>query len=436
MELLLVAAVGCVSPAIVAGVLALVLWLNLLARDQRRRLASELGLTLERGALQGVVDGRAVRLAFEHRKRGRRRMQLFVLRIGIPEVPAGLRLRPPLHRHLSNPGPDRVLGDPRFDAAFRVQIEDGHLAWLDAETRRQLLSFAVDSVADGEMWFELLTLPTSAEVRARVRVADGMARRDPREALRRIAAADPSPQMRILALEVLTRDHAGDEVSLLVSDLARSADLPVVRAAATLLAGRARELTEVWSGLPPTDLHAMFGLLARRGDAEQVACALDGLSAPLPRPIWFVATAAAAARPSGAVRDAVERAADRLAQGDDVAFVADRALHALLSEASTETQPYVLRWVGRADAAVPDALRWLGAHGTVEAVPVLNALLADTWPLGETRRAAEAAKAAIQARAGGDHGGLAIASADARGALSEGASAQGALAEARRAPEG
>lgn len=338
-------------------------------------------MTPEPGALRGAVDGRAVRLTFEDRRRGTRRRQVFGLRIGIPEVPVGLRLRRRPHRHRSEPGPDRLLGDARFDAAFQVPVEDGHLAWLDAETREQILSFAVHSVADGEMRFERLTLPTSAEVR----VADGMARRDPTEALRRIAAADPSPQMRILALEVLTRDHAGDEVSLLVSDLARSADLPGVRAAATLLAGRARELTEVWSGLPPTDLHAMFGLLARRGDAEQGACALDGLSAPLPRPIGFVATAAAAARPSGALRD---------------------------------------------------ALRGLGAHGTVEAVPVLNALLADPWPLGETRRAAEAAEAAIQARAGGDHGGLAIASADARGSLSEGASAQGALAEARRAPEG
>jgi hypothetical protein len=435
MDLLIFLLTGGCAPALLVGLIlgGCAVRSGLRARSAAA-LATELGLRATGGTIEGALDDRALSIRPESRGSGKRRRTVQVLRVRVPELPPGLRLTATPALALGASGPDRTLGDEAFDRAFRVDIEDGHVAWLDAEAREGLRWARVHALGDGVLQVEQDHVFTPLYVREVVALANRLARRDRAEALHRIAVGDPAPRVQVLALEVLTREVPGADTSLLLLDLARSADAPLVRAAATALAGRVDELARLVGALTPPDLHALAGLLERRGTAEQVAAALTGLPGAIPRPVWFTVTAAAAAHPDEAVARAVDAAAARLARGDDEAFVADRALHALL--AATDAQPLVLRWLGRADRAVPEALAWLGAHGTVDAVPALNALIADTWPLGETRTAAEGAKAAIQARAGGHRGDLSLAAPDARGALSEGAATQGRLAEARRVPEG
>lgn len=405
---------------------------RLAERQRWTEEAAALGLRPVGRRHQGRVDDRAVAVWTEHRGR-RSRATWWAARIALPELPAGLsvtrvgRLRPG--------AADDVLGDPVFDAEFAVTVDDVSRGLLDAATRAALRSEPHAELRDGHLLLERRGPWTARELRAHVALARRLAETDPEEALRAVAAADPARRVRVGALEALARSWPGDATRLLVTDLARSAAEPVVRAAATVLLGRTDELARLLRPLPAPELHALLGLIARRGTPAQVGCALSVLEPGTPRPLWHAATAAARAHPTPELRAALVARAGVLAVGDDAGFVADRAIGVLLDADAPDVEGHLTALLPRADRSLGEVLAWLGAHGTVAAVPALDALLAAAWPLTDARRAAEGAKAAIQARAGGHRGDLSLTTPDVRGALSTAADAAGTLAVPRRAAE-
>jgi hypothetical protein len=348
---------------------------------------------------------------------GKNKTRWYITEIAVGELPARFVLR---REALLDVGSDEVIGDPVFDAAFRVDLGGDGLPFLDAETRDVLRRSARFTLGGQILRFEERSRWSAERVRGWVALADRLGERDPALALRQMAMSDPAPRVRVRAMEELAARQPDEGV--LAAGL--EAESPLVRLGAAILLGRTRELADGLADVDDADRHRALGLLARRGTAEQVVVALASLAGAVPRPLWFAATEAARAHPTPAVLTAVVEALGRMPAD---AFVVDRALVALTAAPDPTIEPWVLSFVPHADRSREAALDWLAAHGTVAAVPVLDALIAASFPLTDARRDAERAKDAVQGRLVGSAGQLSLAADDARGGLAVARSAAGRL---------
>jgi hypothetical protein len=391
---------------------------------RRREMVAELGLEPIEGGFAGEIGGRWVRLTTE-RRGGKNKVTWHLVEIALPEVPPDLSCAPdgPLAR-----GPDLRLGDPAFDRGFQVDLGEAGLAWLDATVRRELLRFERATLRHGHLVVEQRdVIPEAAFVRRAVALAARLGDRDPRAALADMAVRDPMPWVRLRAAAAA----APEDAPALAEALADRRDaLDTVAHAILVRSGPA--LAAALARTPTDDLYVAVDALGRLEDPGLLAAAIGTVSRLRPpRPVWFLLTAAAARLPTAEVRAAVLRALPE-APGDAVGFWADRAVVALAAQpAGAETEAALADLLALAESEHPRALAWLEAHGTVGSVPAVDALHQRSWALGPTREAATRTKRAIQTRAGGDRGGLALAD-DTGGGLSVAETSAGRLARARQ----
>lgn len=387
----------------------------------RRARDAALGLTKDGQDLVGRVEGREVHLSNHVVSTGKGSVIWWTTRVGVPEVRDHLELIPV---EVFESG-GHATGDAAFDAVSRVPGRYPlALAWLEARNRA-LLGTSRAKLRDGVLSTTATAEPSEAHVRALVAAANRMGAVEPAASLAAIATTD-APKVRVRALGLL----AGVDRAR-ATELARGAaqsDVLEERSLALVLVGDQQVLVDRLERGSDEDRHELLDALSRFGTPALVAAAADALPAgPLPRPLWFVLTAAVAAHPSRAALDAVLRRWPAQLEAH-AEFAADRLLVAATALGDPELEGTVAEALGSARQEAERGLRWLAEHGTVASVPALDALLAGTWPLTELRDHATTCKRAIQGRAAGARGGLSEAG-PAGGGLTE---VEGAADAARR----
>jgi hypothetical protein len=416
-----------------AGGIALFFWLVHLARkaDQReRRERAEyvaMGLVRGRDGFTGSVAGLTAKLYTSKRDIGNNRTRTWYhAQLEVPGLPAGFSVTP---GDGTAPGDDTTVGDPRFDPWFRVKVPGCSLGLLDARARA---AFSSDHHAD--LWTVSLESSdpwTPERVAALGRLATHLAARsaDPWASLAELATDEPLHAVRLRAMTALAADEP--ERARPVFEAAAAGPDPTSRAAALIHLGRTDGLAEALSAAPAAHLHPLATTLAV-GTSAQVAVALGALgNSPLPRPVWFLLTAAAAARPSPEVRRALLAALPHQAVGEDVTFANDRAAVALCGDPAADAEAALLPLLGSLDAAIVPVVAWLVERGTISAIPAIDEVVGRYGSADRARLAY--ARAAIQGRAAGERGGLAVVADPDAGGLSELSPEQrGALSAARQ----
>ncbi|MCA9489917.1 MAG: hypothetical protein KC621_08335 [Myxococcales bacterium] len=410
---------SCPFVVFVIAMIGLVWMSQSSARQRRQALADELGLARTAGRLEGEIDGLSV-VAYTESRGGKNKTTYAVVEVGLPELTPDVAVVGRLGRSAKQ---DIDIGDPSFDHAYRIDVSGLGLAWLSA-ARRQAMRRHGLILKRGKVVTDLRGSLRAEQVRSTVEGAKALRMTDPVAELRAIAAEDPSLRMRARAIDALLDQP--DRVTLdELETWEHHEGLPGLLATARL--GRAfdRRLRE----LEDKDRHLLGDHLSRHGAPDRIVELIDVLGPSTPRPVWFMATEAAANHGSTEARDAIVRALGRFG---DASFFADRAAHALV-RGGPEVQGALVDLLPRLDQSLPEALGWLEEHGEVSAVAALDRMLAESWPMSETRERAQRAKRAIQGRASGARGGLALATDAAAGALSEAQSVAGRLSAVQKA---
>lgn len=406
----------------IAPFLGVVLFVVLLAQAGARRqraTASSLGLQREGKADVGEIDGLPVRVRTE-RRGGKHKRTWTIVEVELRGAPTDFHVVGGLSRDAQQ---DLNLGDPPFDAKYRVDADGLALAWLSAPARLAMVANRF-TIQRGRVVSDSVGAIDASHVRAVVEAVGALQVADPIARLREIAASDPSRRMRARAIRALHEEPGGADTALL-ERWAGEEGLPGLIAATCL----SRPLPpDRVAALEDVDRFLLAEHLVGHGTPAQIAAFVDTLPANTPRPVWFQATEAAARHADPAVREAVARAATRFG---GKGFAADRAVVALVT-GGPEVEPLLTPLLLGLEQSLPDALGWLERHGTVGSVAWLDRVLEGAWPMTDTRERAQRAKRAIQARTTGDRGAVALAEASTAGGLSEADGVRGALAEPSR----
>lgn len=256
-------------------------------------------------------------------------------------------------------------GDPVFDAAVIIDGDElALIAALDADARARIMAvFALHpdaKITGGEIHVDRPTLPTAPEEAllilqnlARAAAALTVQGKDLRARITRIVEHDPVPEVRAAALAALNRRLPGAETERFLCAMLTSASWQVQQVAAEAL-----------------------------GDATTLVALAADDAVPLPTRIDLVETVLAFV--DADVRDAAMEQLRRCEGG-------------------------LIEALGEPDAGVrAAAARGLGHLGSVAAVEALNARTREGLGLGKVAAEAEKAIRAIQARAAGEGGRVAI----------------------------
>lgn len=384
-----------------------VLW----SRHRRRALAEALGLTLDGGEMVGVIDGVPV-VVHTVRRGGKNKTTHTIVEATLRGAPHDLSMV------RSGGTRDLRVGDPPFDDTYRLDATGLGLAWLSAHARDTLLTYGL-VVRDGRVISDRRGDVEVSAVREILAAMRTLQVDDPVATLGHVVASDPSARMRALAIGALVEEGCATATQL--DAWAEQPGLPGTLARACTGRPLGSEVHATDNG----DRYLLAEHLARNGPASAIAELVDALGPDTERPVWFRVTEAATRHPGADVRTAVARAVERL--GRDV-FFADRAALALVT-GGPEVEALLEPLLPRLEQSLSAVFGWLEEHGDVGAVPWLDRVTAASWPLSDTRDRAQKAKRAIQSRAGGERGGLALAHDGAAGALSEARNASGRLGE-------
>lgn len=367
---------GGVVVALFGSVVALLL--GMLVREWRsvgrkrhaswRALAERQGWQYEPDHLTGTFCGRSVRVRVVAVRKGKYTNTGTSISVG--GVPVGLSLEPRLAPLIPGPG----VGDPQFDFAFLVRLRaPDAVACVDESARTALLAASREHrfrVSDGRVVCEPRGVPQRGKrVLAWVEHVAGLAELlapagvDPADRLEAMAQQEPTRALRLDALDALAELRPDSPVVReVVFELLSEDDAPGWVRAARLCRRVALP------GAP----EALLGLL-RPGGIDPTA--------------WSDAVVYRAQKEAAVV------VAEALG-GAEHPGVAE-ALLGLLAAPDIEVRV----------AAVTS----LGAVGTVDAVRHIAPYMDTGLPASALRRAASAAVAAIQERAGGEAGQLSLA---------------------------
>ncbi|MCC6619889.1 MAG: HEAT repeat domain-containing protein [Deltaproteobacteria bacterium] len=380
---------------------ALIVWVFIAAIRGTRKANAELAL-LERElglrrdgeeSWRGEVDGLGLAIAWVRQKSSKKSASIYELHVTITGLPREVHLGAEgfvarlTKRDLDQVhGLDIPIGDPTFDGAVKVKGDaSAALALLDAETRDALRQAVADGwiLADGA-WRHVSHGVSSVyehvkrglELARLVRSASG----DVPARLAARAVDEPLPGVRGRALELLLAEHRHAPTSAPAFEAA-TMDVPENR----LIVAR---------GLP--DLASLLALA--RGDRQPESIRVGALDALVERvaDVMGEGRASTVALVEGwmtsatpALRRAAARALGRLPTEN-----AEALLVAALADTDDDVQL--------------EAVRALGAIGTVAAVPALVPLR-ERLLGSELKSAAQAATLAIRARSRAEAGALALA---------------------------
>ncbi|MCB9684189.1 MAG: hypothetical protein H6738_00435 [Alphaproteobacteria bacterium] len=410
---------ACPIVAAMAVVAVVIFLINSSVRRRREALASELGLVREGRQLVGEIDGLSVR-TYTVSRGGKNKKTYAIVEVDLPGMPPDLAVVGRLGKGAKQ---DIDVGDRLFDHAYRIDASGLGLAWLSEDARHTLRRHGL-ALRGGQVISDVRGDVSAAQIQVAVEGARALRVDDPVAKLQEISERDPSPRMRARAIDALL-DQPGGTTDELLGRWVTQDGLPGILASVHRGHPFDRRLREI----EDIDRHLLGEHLSRHGPPERIVELIDALTPSTPRPVWYMATEAAANHGSEAVRAAVVRALGRFG---DAAFFADRAVRALVA-GGPEVEGTLVELLPRLDQGLPEALTWLEEHGEVGSVSALDRMLEGSWPMSDTRERAQRAKRAIQGRAAGVRGGLALAADGAAGALSEAQSAAGRVSVAQKA---
>jgi hypothetical protein len=393
--LLCLVGVPALGFAMVAGVAALVLYVNAgersLEREQQRRWGETLrhrGLTPgPDGTWAGAIEGSEVQY---RARRVQEPKRVYTSHHWQVSAPSGS-----LYLGAPGAGQDLRLGDRRFDARFSLKGELADLALLTPRARALLLELPVVWCRDGTLACQLREFDPRA-LNSLLEVAREMRRMPPDPAGRlRQAVTDPEPEVRLRTLA----------------------------AAAELDPALGAELAGPLQQDEDRSVRGLAEVLLREDGLEATATSRE---ASLELRLWAVRVLHKAATPQ-----------QRLTVGRALLCQSFASLQAggleLLRPLGSGWEPALIEGIATVDGEIlGQILLALREVGSVAAVPALRARQKELSVLqGGLSRAIDHAVLALQERAGGERGGLALAgSPGQQGALSVAVPA-GALSRAR-----